>query len=162
MVPPSLFYCPLTRTSSYDSRGAMQNRNPYEFEPSTPYEVQARQINVNDFLKQEDIPTPSPRPSHAKNARSEDNSTYMSRNTEHLTAPFRPVGRTIHRSESSPNLAPLQFVPRRDKTPSFEISLQNPGYQYVSLERASPSLDVIQDVIQLRLLSNRPLTRCFI
>jgi hypothetical protein len=108
----------------------MQNRNPYEFEPSTPHKIQSRQINVNNFLnKQEDILTTSLHPSHVKNARSEDNSAYMSRNTKHLATPIRPVERTIHRSESSPNLVPLQFVPRRDKTPSFEISLQNPGYQ---------------------------------
>lgn len=124
----------------YDSRKVTQARNPYEFEPPSPYETV---IDSSDVKIQNGI---SSRPSHVKNSHSEDISAYNTpRISDHGATSSRPIGRAIHRSESSPNLLPLPFLPRRDKTPSTELS-QHMGYHQQGYSIRDGPQRVVQQV----------------
>ena len=106
----------------------------YEFEPGSPYIPQSRQPTFNDFYRQTDRPTPSPRitVSHTKNSRSVDNTKHTDRKPIPIAVVPSPSNR-IQRSESSPSLTPGQFHPSQDRTndlytPSEDFSI--PDYYY--------------------------------
>jgi hypothetical protein len=99
-------------------------KNPYEFEPYSPQD-EARLTTFTDFMKsQDEARASSPRPfSNVKNSRSEGNEMYKTRRPEPLVLiPPKPSCYIIHRSESSPSVSPLRRPPRRDTTPSPELS----------------------------------------
>jgi len=88
--------------------------NPYEFEPGSPYEDLARQATLTDFINSQGVPASSPRLSHVKNSRSESNTGFLPRKSDPVSSTTaRTIGRTIHKSESSPSLLPQQFSARR-------------------------------------------------
>lgn len=127
----------LTVDSSQVRQRTQAIQNPYEFEPSTPYDVHNRQNHFGDPIdKQPSVDRPNQRHLHTKNSRSEDNSGYTPRVTERDTfpSPIRPIGRAIHRSESSPSLQshpvlqPLTYLPRPEKAPSARSNTQYAEY----------------------------------
>lgn len=98
--------------------------NPYEFEPSTPYNDPSRQTTFTDFIKQgQETPSPpTTRTLHVKNARSESNAFPIAQIQTRLVAtPAKPTGNPLYRSESSPNVAQLPTFPLRDETPNSDI-----------------------------------------
>ncbi|CZT51292.1 uncharacterized protein RSE6_12416 [Rhynchosporium secalis] len=85
--------------------------NPYEFEPDTPYAQGQRQTQFSDFMERpNDHYGPSHRAGrgHTRNARSEENGTYLTRDDDYLPLP-KPSYATLQRSESSPSLVQARF-----------------------------------------------------
>ncbi|KAH7336383.1 hypothetical protein BKA65DRAFT_538514 [Rhexocercosporidium sp. MPI-PUGE-AT-0058] len=111
--------------------------NPYEFEPDTPYARQGqRQTQFSDFIEQpnaEFIPSPRVENGHMKNARSEGNGSYITRDDDYLLPP-KPSYSTLQRSESSPSLVQARFDAPRERATSPDIS----AYYTEGIGHASP------------------------
>lgn len=98
--------------------------NPYEFEPSTPYNDPSRQTTFTKFINesQEAPPPLAARATHVKNARSEGDAKPTAQIQTCLAAtPAKPDVHPLYRSESSPNVSQLPKFPHRDATSSSDI-----------------------------------------
>ena len=99
--------------------------NPYEFEPDTPYAGQEqRQTQFSDFIENlngEFSPTARAERGHRKNARSEEQGSYITRDDDHLLPPKRSYA-NLQRSESSPSLIQVRFEAARERATSPDIS----------------------------------------
>ena len=115
--------------------------NPFEFEPSTPYNDPDRQTMFTDFIKKgQDAPSPlTPRSAHVKNTRSEENATRITQDPAHLAVtPKKPNGHALYRSESSPNISQLPFTANHSEAANSEIlSYYTEAYEVKSLGRGS-------------------------
>ncbi|KAH9224493.1 hypothetical protein DL95DRAFT_452248 [Leptodontidium sp. 2 PMI_412] len=119
--------------------------NPYEFEPDTPYADQGqRQTQFSDFIEHpnaEFISSPRFEHGHMKNARSEGNGSYITRDDDYLVPP-KPTYATLQRSESSPSLAQARFEAPRDRATSPDISAyytEDIGHASLPYRGRSPS-----------------------
>ncbi|KAG4444426.1 hypothetical protein IFR05_000017 [Cadophora sp. M221] len=120
--------------------------NPYEFEPDTPYAGQGqRQTQFSDFIEHPNSEfTPSPRVEHGhmKNARSEGNGSYITRDDDYLLPP-KPTYATLQRSESSPSLVQARFDAPRERATSPDIAAyytEDIGHSSLPYRGRSPSL----------------------
>ncbi|KAK0109793.1 hypothetical protein ONS95_002467 [Cadophora gregata] len=99
--------------------------NPYEFEPDTPYAGQEqRQTQFSDFIEhpgREFSPPPRAEHRHKKNARSDEQTSYITRDDDHLLPPKRSYA-TLQRSESSPSLIQVRFDAPIERVTSPDIS----------------------------------------
>ncbi|PVH88715.1 hypothetical protein DL98DRAFT_622222 [Cadophora sp. DSE1049] len=119
--------------------------NPYEFEPDTPYAGQEqRQTQFSDFIEhpnREFSPTPRAEHGHKKNARSDGQGSYITRDDDHLLRPKRSYA-TLQRSESSPSLIQVRFEAPRDRATSPDISAyytEDIGHSALPYRGRSPS-----------------------
>ena len=119
--------------------------NPYEFEPDTPYAGQEqRQTQFSDFIEHpngEFSPTPRAECGHRKNARSEEQGSYITRDDDHLLPPKRSYA-NLQRSESSPSLIQVRFEAPRERATSPDISAyytEDSGHSSLPYLGRSPS-----------------------